>query len=314
MTDGMRRASMDGERKDMADKTGPTFERLLERFIAWAEGEDNIRAVILIGSRARTDHPADEWSDLDLILAARDPRPLVENADWLRHVGTPWITFVERTPDGGFERRVLFEGGLDVDFAPVSAEGLREFSRESLPPIWADIIRRGIRILLDKDDFSSVFRAIGRVPPPPAHRPSESDFLNQVNDFWYHVPWAAKRLRRGELWRAHSCCDRYLKTLLRRMIEWHADAARKGAVDTWMRGRFMEEWAAPEAMAALPDVYARHNEEDVWRALRATMNLFGGLARETAARWRLAYPFTAEEKARDLMEILYMERKAHDPE
>lgn len=78
-----------------------------------------MRAAFVIGSRARADHPADEWSDLDIVILADDPTPYVESAGWLQHIGVPWLTFVERTPDGkGYERRVLFEGGLDVGFAP----------------------------------------------------------------------------------------------------------------------------------------------------------------------------------------------------
>jgi hypothetical protein len=36
--------------------------------------QTGIRAVGLVGSRARLDHPADEWSDLDLVLVATDPQ------------------------------------------------------------------------------------------------------------------------------------------------------------------------------------------------------------------------------------------------
>jgi aminoglycoside 6-adenylyltransferase len=295
------------------ERTSARYDRLIERIIAWAEGEDNLRAVMMIGSQARKDHPADEWSDLDLILAAKDLRPLLESGEWLHHIGTVWITFVEPTPDGGFERRALFEGGLDVDFAPVAAERFHDGSNRPPPPLLADIVRRGFRFLVDKDGFSPAIRAMAKTPPPSATRPPESEFLNLVNDFWYHAPWTANHLRRGELWVAHSCCDAYLKNLLRRMIEWHAQAVRGEAVDTWMRGRFLEEWAAPEVRTALPHVFARHDAEEVWRALQATMDLFDGLARETAARWEFAYPSPAEEKARTLVETLFMERKTHDP-
>jgi predicted nucleotidyltransferase len=98
------------------DKVAAAYEKLIDSFVKWAQTEDNIRAAVVIGSRARVDHPADEWSDLDVLILANDPELYWATADWLHHVGNPWLTFVEPTPDGnGLERRVLFEGGLDVD-------------------------------------------------------------------------------------------------------------------------------------------------------------------------------------------------------
>lgn len=36
--------------------------------VVWAGGRADVRAVVVVGSRARSLHPADAWSDLDLIL------------------------------------------------------------------------------------------------------------------------------------------------------------------------------------------------------------------------------------------------------
>ena len=47
------------------------FYRTFERdFASWAGATDDIRAAFIVGSRSRDDHPADEWSDLDIILYA----------------------------------------------------------------------------------------------------------------------------------------------------------------------------------------------------------------------------------------------------
>lgn len=292
----------------MTDKK-PDYESLTESILAWARSETNIRAVVVIGSRARTeDHPADEWSDLDLLVVADNPILLIEGVDWLPKIGTPWITFTESTPgDEGYERRVLFEGGLDVDFAPVAAEEMRRMAGKPLPPMIADIFRRGARFILDKDGWAERFRPV-QSDTPAVSAPSESDFLNRVNDFWYHTVWTAKKARRGELWKAVSCCNMYLKNLLGEMMEWNARATGGPDVDTWMSGRFLEEWADPKAVAALKDVFAKYNEEDLWRALRATMDVFHDLAAQTAARLKYPYPATEEEKARGLVEAMYSGR------
>ena len=50
-----------------------TYEQLEQNCIAWAQAQPDIRAAIVVGSRARLDHPADEWSDLGLILFTTTP-------------------------------------------------------------------------------------------------------------------------------------------------------------------------------------------------------------------------------------------------
>lgn len=290
------------------DEVAAAYEQLIERFVRWTETEENIRAAFVIGSRARRDHPADEWSDLDILILARDPEPYWETTDWLHRVGNPWLSFVEPTPDGdGLERRVLFEGGLDVDFAPEPVARLEAMLDQGLPPPVADLIGRGVRFLVDKDGFAARLQA-AEVEPPRYSPPAESEFLNLANDFWYHTVWTAKHLRRGELWWAKSGCDGYLKHLLRRMMEWHAHASRGEDVDTWMRGRFLEEWADPRAVESLPAIFAHYDREDIWRALMATMDLFSWLAVETADLLGYPYPSLGEDRAADLVQEMFSGR------
>ncbi|MBL7200479.1 MAG: aminoglycoside 6-adenylyltransferase [Anaerolineae bacterium] len=290
------------------DRITAAYEQLIEGFIRWAQAEDNVRAAFVIGSRARRDHPADEWSDLDVIILADDPRPYVSTTGWLAHIGHPWLTFIESTPEGdAFEQRVLFEGGLDVDFVPSSVGQFRKMLSEGLPPADAEMVRRGIRVLVDKDGLSERLAPVAAEPVEPA-LVGEPEYLNLVSDFWYHTVWTAKKLRRGELWTAKSCCDVYLKQRLLRMLEWHTRAVRGPDTDTWMRGRFLEEWADPRALQALPAIYAHHEEEDVWRALEGTMELFRWLAIETGESLGYGYPSNGDDRATELVRRYFSDR------
>ena len=290
------------------EASAQAYERLAERFSAWAQGEEDIRAVIVVGSRARTDHPADEWSDLDIGVVTTNPRRYCESSDWLQHVGAVWLTFVEPTADGrSMERRVLFEGGLDVDFASLPADMFHQMAAMGMPADIADVVRRGVRILVDKDGLAASLQPPSLEPPLP-EPPSQADFDEVVHDFWYHAVWTAKHLRRGELWWAKSGCDNSLKERLRRMMEWHARAVQGQAHDTWLRGRFLEEWADARAVAGLREAFAHYDGEDIWRALFVTMDLFRWLAMETAERLGLAYPMLGDERATTLVKQLFAGR------
>ena len=287
------------------DQTSQAYERLITKFIPWAQGREDIRAAAVIGSRARgANHPADEFSDLDIILVVTDPQIYIATGGWVEAIGVPWLAFVEKTPDGRIsERRVLFEGGLDVDFAFVTLDEVREMLKTGIEPDLADMFRRGVRGLVDKDGLAAQMLAAAPAAQPP-QAPSEADFLQVANDFWYHTVWTAKHLRRGELWWAKGCCDSYLKARLLRMLEWHARATRGPEHDTWMRGRFLEEWADSRAVMELRQAFARYDTDEIWRALAATTDLFRWVSVETASRWGYAYPTFGAERATELVHEL----------
>jgi len=307
-----------------------SFEALIGRIAGWARSRPDVRAAVVIGSRARTDRPADEWSDLDVLLYVVDPGRYLCDAGWLADFGRPLLTFTEGTAGGSAtrERRALFEGGLDVDFALVPVRLARSMARwlrlqkrapfllRFLPAaarvrgeveVFAGVQRRGVRVLVDKDGFGRMFPLLEGKAPAPA-LPSREEFLNAVNDFWYHAVWTAKKLRRGELWTAKGCCDGYMKGILLRMAAWHARATRGAGTDTWHQGRFFEQWADPRAVSGLRQAHAHYDEADVWRALAATMDLFRWLSLEAARKLEVEYPASGADRAAGLVKRLFEER------
>jgi len=202
-------------------------------------------------------------------------------------IGTPWFSITEKSASGEtIERRILFEGCIDVDFIIVSVEcALAGFSGTFVNEIAA----RGARVLIDKDGILSAFP--GQAHPIPSFAPPPSrEFLEVINDFWFHAAWTAKKLNRGELWVAKRACDEYMKRLLLRMVEWHARLTREGVKDTWFDGRFLEQWASPRVVEEMKKAFARYDADDVWNALSASMDVFHRIASETAGRLGFDYP------------------------
>ena len=265
----------------MADKR----EDLLQRIIAWAQGRGDVRGLALIGSGARDEQPADEWSDLDFVLVSAEAGRYLGGTEWFAEIAEPWIATVERSPQGVlYERRVLFYGGLDADFILLSSADLGPLGQEPL----ATILTRGIKVLVDKDQLLSGSLPGIRASQGDKNRnfaPTAEEFSELVNDFWYHAVWTAKKIRRGELWTAKSCCDVYMKSHLLKAVEWTAGEG----VQTWYNGRFIERWAGADVLARLRGVFAHYEEEDLWRALGETMALFDRCAQATALR--LGYPY-----------------------
>jgi aminoglycoside 6-adenylyltransferase len=79
-----------------ADRAGAasltSYDDLITRFLAWIQTRDDLRAALMLGSRARADRPADEWSDLDLVLVTTDPQLYLDDAARLEPLGRPILT------------------------------------------------------------------------------------------------------------------------------------------------------------------------------------------------------------------------------
>lgn len=226
--------------------------QLIEAIAAWAARRPDVRAALLVGSRARVDVPADEWSDVDIALFVDDPAPYLEDPDWPNAFGEILVTYVEPTAVGAFsERRALFADGTDVDFAVLPASVAADIAAD---PAMAQVVRRGHRLLHDELDLASLLARTPSVPPPSA--PDEADLLAT---FWYQAIWAANKLQRGEAWAARGAVEGAMKAIV-------LELARARAGDAWHSTRFAERWA-PETVDRLWAATA-DGPGDVGRALR----------------------------------------------
>ena len=153
---------------------------LLEAAVAdWAEEREDVRAVLVVGSQARTEAPADRWSDLDLVLVVEEPARYLDDRDWLDEFGVPVLTFLEQTFEGRRERRVLFETGEDVDFILLPPSAV-----ERLPttPGAAELLARGHRVLVDRigleDEIGKLVATAPAASEPPTSRTTSGTTLS----------------------------------------------------------------------------------------------------------------------------------------
>jgi aminoglycoside 6-adenylyltransferase len=271
------------------------YDELIDRFISWAETSCDVISIFIVGSRARTDHPADDYSDLDLVIVVTDPEHFLKTDKWLKEIGSYWISFSEKTVGGGVERRVVFENALDVDFLLFSEASFKQCIKQYEVQ---ELFKRGNRVLLDKNGFANVLPEISTkciLYSPP----TESEFLNLVNDFLYHSVWTVKKLLRGELWSAKSCVDCYMKGHLLRIIECHTHILKGWDYDTWHNGRFLDMWAEQKVKEGLQSVFAHYDINDIGHSLAATMDLFCLLAVEIADKMDFEYPNCADKNVNE---------------
>ena len=290
-------------------------DRILAKMVAWAGARDDVRALALVGSRARTDHAADRWSDLDVVAMARRPARYRGSAGWLAEIETPWLAIHEPTPIGGQQiHHVIFEGGAKLDLVVVSSRAfsiaaravatlrrrpsaarlLPALARERLTAL-AHVTGHGIRFVLDKDGIGDRLGSGAWESARPPVPPSQEEFLDLVRHFLTEQVSVALKLGRGEVFLAKAMGEPRLTELLLRMLEWHTQVTSDRWSPVFERGRFLDEWAPPGVIERLRGTFARYDPTDVRRARLEALDLFRELAQETGAQLGYAYPKQLEE-------------------
>lgn len=276
------------------------LEFLEDRIKTWAGTQPAIRAILVVGSQARQDHPGDQWADLDLMVFTTDSSEYLASTEWLKAIGRTWVVIPSRTGDGDPEWLALFEDGYKVDFIFYPLEELERLAQSSSLP---GVYRRGYYVLVDKEGLADQI-----LPPtfdaPPGQPPAEEVFRLVIEEFWYGAVYVAKQIRRRELWIA-KYRDWTMKEQLLKMLEWHARATNGWHYDTWHDGRFLLEWTDSQSQQALYQVFGGFDTVDCWHALVASMDLFRRLAREAASSLGYPYPADLDGQVTDLVRTLY---------
>jgi predicted nucleotidyltransferase len=134
-------------------------ESVLKAVLAWAAASDAIRAVALVGSRARGAARPD--SDIDLVLLVVDPEAFRADDSWLdaidwKSTGVRPTTRRDARYGALWSRHVRVDDGLEVEFgfAPLSWA-----NRDPPDPGTRRVICEGCRVLYDPD---AIFAAAKR--------------------------------------------------------------------------------------------------------------------------------------------------------
>ena len=274
---------------------------LIDKVIALAQADEEIRTVILEGSFA-VHSQVDELSDYDInIFARRYEKYLVDDL-WMSQIGN--VLLYQKVQFQFYDavvptRLVLFRDRERIDFSFWSL------------PLLSDIVtgdkeyesyKNGYQVLVDKDHLG------GRLRPPSGTGfsiapPGRDRFLQTVYDFWFEAYCVARYLSRGDLWFAKRVEDSYIKDHLYRMILWHHQATNAWKPNPLLHieGKRFEKWASPELLAAIARCFAPYDVDATWSSLFAMVEVFNQLARYTSVQLQIQYPDRVE---RDLIAYL----------
>jgi len=293
------------------------FREIEYRVAAWAGTRDDVRVVIVIGSRARKDIVADALSDLDLVVYADQPQSLLDDPGWLDAIGPVKLTFVERPGIGGWRvRRAVFDPALDVEFAIVAAS-LLDIDFSISGPV-ADIVRpvvdRGYRVLHDPAGHLAQMERVSVSPATAWTLPSRPVFTNFATEFWYNASQVGRLRRRGDPGAARNILDGVMKDHIVQGINWlaHLGVPNAGTRD----GRkLFDGWTDREIGESFHAGGSDTPGTGMSADLNRSMDLFSAVGGAVAERLGYAWPDAVEGHVRELIRagMARPESGAHEP-
>jgi hypothetical protein len=198
---------------------------LAERIAAWASNEPSVKAIVLIGSRAREPDDqvwqADVHSDWDFHIIASHPE-LFRKAAWTRNLGLELRTYSVRSAAlGGVPKIAALFSETEADFVVLSSirlqiarwllrAGFHRCSatfRLKLQDL-AVVVRPGWKFLKGSDEWEQFYRkVILKIGDP---RLADEDVRSLADGFVCDTVWTLRKIERGELVAAQRMLHRGL--------------------------------------------------------------------------------------------------------
>lgn len=268
-----------------------TEDEVLKTLLNYADNDDNIRAVLMEGSRAFG--TVDQYSDYDIVYATVSSEPYFNGAILpflIEHFGE---IAVMQTPDNGdphdvYTHLIQFANGVRIDLTFNSIAFLRRVPLESATVI-----------LMDKDGLF-----VGAAPPSDADfwikRPNAAEFRKHCNEFWWCTPYVAKAVVRGKTLHALEILGEYVRNEYRTMLSYLA-----GVRGNWERVNLgkhstnVRQLLPPDATCyydALMSSYVPAGGAQILRALDMLMSNYHALAASVANALNYDYDSGEAEK------------------
>ena len=262
-----------------------TEQEIFDLILNFAKNDENIRAVVLNGSRANPNAPKDLFQDFDIACLVKDVTPYMRNPEIPKLFGE--ILILQEPEDmqdppsenvGTYAYLMQFKDGNRIDLGFLPLDRLDEWIKDSQTIV-----------LVDKDNI------LGDIPPASdrdylAKKPTDKQFQDCCNEFWWVTPYVAKALWRGELTNAKHTMDVYVRDQLMKMLVWYFGVKTDFKKAPGKAGKYITKRVEPDLWAELEKTYSDANFENIWESLFVMGSLFRRLAKAVASHFGFQYP------------------------
>ncbi len=274
----------------------PKYNETIDKLRTWSQNEKSIQGVIILGSQVRDEFEGDAWSDLDVLLLADTPSDFMRSDKGLEFLGEVVCVVVEETPLDWVRmtwsvKRILFTDNRAVDFSILPSDRV-----DDVLSMNAEIHAHGYEIIYDAHPnmlTAKIETSLLKVKEEPPKPSTEAELQQIINTLLFELLFAAKKIRRNELWVAVSCINQQINNRLLQLIEFHAASVTKASQGIRYEGRFLEQRIPQAVLEKLPLCFARYAVLDAIQTIGHLLEITRYLSKEICEAQN--YPFDAKQ-------------------
>lgn len=264
----------------MYARTAPEIKNLIVNF---AKQDDRIRAVLLNGSRANPAIKPDRLQDFDIIFIVENLESFTKDHTWTNVFGEQIISQLPDEMTFGEEQTMhknitfaylmLFKDKHRIDLTLFPKQKIKSaFKRDSLTNLW-----------LDKDDL---FTNLPKSDDKDYHvkRPTEKEFLDTCNEFWWVSTYVAKGILRREVFYAKEMFDTVVRPMFMKVIAWKVGIENEFNVSVGKAGKLLKKYLTDDFYRKVLQTYSNAEIEENWQALFQMVEIFQQISNVVADR------------------------------
>lgn len=282
-------------------------ETIKNLIVEKAKSDDRVRAVLLNGSRANPNIKVDKFQDFDIVYIVNDIQPFIADHTWVDYFGQRLIWQLPdvmdlgdgiKKPTDSFAYLMLFEDGNRIDLTLISKNKFKSnFHQDSLTILWLDKDKIFLNIPIATESDYLI------------KQPTEKEFVETCNEFWWVCTYVAKGLAREEITYAKQMLETVVRPVFMKIIEWHIGTDTRFSVSFGKCGKFLKSHISKETYTKILETYSNYQIENNWYALSIMTELFGDFAKSVAKKMEFSYNKSEEENVNCYIENIKLERK-----
>lgn len=245
--------------------------QMFDLILSIAKNDERIRAVILNGSRVNNKIVKDNLQDFDIVYLVKELDSFIANPNWIDIFGeriilqTPnSMNLYKEAVNPNEEELVylmLFKDHNRIDLSLTKINN-RSKKNDSLT-----------KILLDKDN---IFK---KIPSPNdkdywIKKPSQKEFSNCCNEFWWVSTYIVKGLLRDEIIYTKEIQETIVRKMFMNVIAWNIAADYEFEINLGANNRFIEKYLDSKTINRIKNTYSDFTKINIWNSLTLMSDIF----------------------------------------
>jgi aminoglycoside 6-adenylyltransferase len=252
-----------------------------------ATADSRIRAVLLNGSRANQKISSDSLQDFDVLFVIDRMDSFITDHDWTSVFGEKLIWQLPdemEFPNQGektsysFHYLMLYKDGNRIDLTLFPRDKIEtDFTPDSLTVVW-----------LDKDNLFENIKPATDVDYR-VRRPTEKEFRDACNEFWWVSAYIAKGLMRREISYAKAMMEGPVRKMFLKITEWYIGTKTDFSVSPGLHGKYINQYLTDDEYIMWLKTYPDSKNKNIWNALFLMTGMFKTFARSISEKLHFSY-------------------------